>query len=79
MWGPRGKEVGDEDDAPLDETPRRAMGLPAGGPALRRSAAGELVERDPDIDTAQQASIATDSAVLDMRSERRELGIGSYK
>lgn len=36
-----------------------------------------LVENDPEIDTAQQASIATDKAVLDMRSERAELGIGS--
>ena len=36
-----------------------------------------LTERDPEIDTAQQASIATDQAVLDMRAERRELGIGA--
>ena len=48
---------------------------------LRDSAKSEasfqaLVSRDPDIDTLQQASLATDQAVLDMRSERREIGIG---
>jgi len=35
-----------------------------------------LAERDPEIDTVQQASLATDQAVLDMRSERGEIGIG---
>ena len=35
-----------------------------------------LVERDPEIDTIQQASLATDQAVLDMRTERGEIGIG---
>lgn len=35
----------------------------------------ELVTEDPEIDSIQQASLATDQAVLDMRSERRELGI----
>ena len=35
-----------------------------------------LVERDPEIDTVQQASLATDQAVLDMRAERGEIGIG---
>ena len=36
-----------------------------------------LVERDPEIDTVQQASLATDQAVLDMRAERSEIGIGT--
>ena len=36
-----------------------------------------LAERDPEIDTVQQASIATDQAVLEMRGERREIGIGA--
>lgn len=35
-----------------------------------------LVERDPEVDTVQQASLATDQAVLDMRTERGEIGIG---
>jgi len=35
----------------------------------------ELVAVDPDIDSPQQASITTDQAVLDMRGERRDLGI----
>lgn len=35
-----------------------------------------IVERDPEIDTIQQASLAADQAVLDMRAERGELGIG---
>ena len=35
----------------------------------------EIVEKDPDIDSVQQASIATDKVVLDMRTERRDLGI----
>ena len=35
----------------------------------------EIVQKDPDIDTVQQASIETDKVVLDMRAERRELGI----
>ena len=35
-----------------------------------------LVASDPDIDTVQQASLATDQAVLDMRAERRDIGIG---
>jgi hypothetical protein len=35
-----------------------------------------LAERDPEIDTVQQASLATDQAVLDMRTERAEIGIG---
>ena len=35
-----------------------------------------LVERDPEIDTIPQASLATDQAVLDMRTERGEIGIG---
>jgi hypothetical protein len=34
----------------------------------------ELVERDPDIDTVQQASIEADRVLLDMRRERGELG-----
>ena len=33
----------------------------------------QLVQRDPDIDTIQQASIETDKAVLDLRNERREM------
>jgi hypothetical protein len=35
-----------------------------------------LAEKDPEIDTVQQASLATDQAVLDMRTERAEIGIG---
>jgi gas vesicle protein len=35
----------------------------------------EIVEKDPDIDTVQQASIESDKVVLEMRNERRELGI----
>ena len=35
----------------------------------------EIAEKDPDIDTVQQASIETDKVVLDMRTERRELGV----
>jgi len=38
---------------------------------------GHLVEKDPDIDTEQQASLETDKAVLDLRAERRELGMPS--
>jgi len=34
-----------------------------------------LVQRDPEIDTVQQASLAADQAVLDMRSERADIGI----
>lgn len=34
-----------------------------------------IIQQDPEIDTTQQASLATDQAVLDMRSERREIGI----
>jgi hypothetical protein len=34
-----------------------------------------LATEDPEIDTVQQASLATDKAVLDMRGERRDLGI----
>jgi len=37
----------------------------------------QLVARDPDIDTSQQASIETDKAVLDLRAERREMGLPS--
>ena len=36
----------------------------------------ELVQKDPDIDTVQQASIAADKILLGMREERREIGIG---
>ena len=38
-----------------------------------------LVTSDPDIDTVQQASLVTDQAVLDMRAERGEIGIGSCR
>jgi hypothetical protein len=38
-----------------------------------------LAERDPEIDSVQQASLATDQAVLDMRAERIELGIGDCR
>ena len=38
-----------------------------------------LAAQDPEIDTAQQASLATDQAVLDMRAERIELGIGDCR
>jgi hypothetical protein len=38
-----------------------------------------LVVSDPDIDTVQQASLVTDQAVLDMRAERSEIGIGSCR
>ena len=34
-----------------------------------------LAKWDPDIDTVQQASLAADQAVLDMRSERADIGI----
>lgn len=34
-----------------------------------------LIEKDSDIDSAQQASLATDQAILGMRGERRDLGI----
>ncbi len=34
-----------------------------------------IVAEDPEIDTVQQASMATDQAVLDMRDERWEIGI----
>jgi len=37
----------------------------------------ELVERDADIDTAQQASIEADRVLLDMRQERRDLGLAA--
>jgi phage tail sheath protein FI len=37
----------------------------------------QLVGADPDIDTTQQASLETDKAVLDLRAERRELGLSS--
>jgi len=39
----------------------------------------QLVQKDPDIDTAQQASIETDKAVLDRRNERREMGLPSCR
>jgi uncharacterized membrane protein YebE (DUF533 family) len=39
----------------------------------------QLVDRDPEIDTVQQAGIATDQAVLDLRTERRELGLPSCR
>ena len=35
-----------------------------------------IVQEDPEIDTSQQAGLAADQAVLDMRAERREIGIG---
>jgi hypothetical protein len=38
-----------------------------------------LAAQDPEIDTVQQASLATDQAVLDMRAERIELGIGDCR
>jgi len=38
-----------------------------------------LVENDPEIDTAQQASLATDQAILEMRAERNEIGIGACR
>jgi hypothetical protein len=38
-----------------------------------------LAARDLEIDTVQQASLATDQAVLDMRAERIELGIGDCR
>ena len=34
-----------------------------------------LITLDPDIDTRQQASVETDKVVLDMRNERRTLGL----
>ena len=37
----------------------------------------KLVKSDPDIDTLQQATLATDQAVLDLRTERREMGLPS--
>ena len=39
----------------------------------------KLAAEDPEIDTVQQASLATDQAVLDMRAERIELGIGDCR
>jgi hypothetical protein len=39
----------------------------------------ELVKADPDIDTVQQAGIATDQAVLNLRTERREMGLPSCR
>ena len=39
----------------------------------------QLVQRDPDIDTIQQASIETDKAVLDLRNERREMSLPSCR
>lgn len=39
------------------------------------SAFQTIIQQDPEIDTEQQASLAADQAVLDMRSERREIGI----
>lgn len=38
-----------------------------------------ITQKDPEIDTAQQASLAADQAVLDMRAERREIGMPSCK
>ena len=35
----------------------------------------QLADRDPEIDTAQQASIEVDKAILDIRELRREEGI----
>jgi TolA-binding protein len=37
----------------------------------------KIIQKDPEIDTAQQASLAADQAVLDMRAERREIGMPS--
>ena len=37
----------------------------------------ELVDLDSDIDTAQQASIEADRVLLDMRQERRDLGLAA--
>ena len=34
-----------------------------------------IVGEDPDIDTLQQASLETDKVILDMRRERRDLGL----
>ena len=34
-----------------------------------------IVRDDPDIDTVQQASLETDKVILDMRRERRDLGL----
>lgn len=39
----------------------------------------QVAERDPEIDSLQQASIATDQAVLDLRTERRELVMPSCR
>ena len=39
----------------------------------------QLVQRDPDIDTIQQARIETDKAVLDLRNERREMSLPSCR
>jgi len=35
----------------------------------------QITEADPDIDTEQQASLETDKVILQMRSERRDLGL----
>ena len=35
----------------------------------------QIVREDPDIDTLQQASLETDKVILDMRRERRDLGL----
>jgi len=43
--------------------------------ARAHQAFNTIVQHDSDIDTVQQASMATDSAVLDMRAERRDIGI----
>ena len=37
----------------------------------------EIVVQDTDIDSAQQASIEADRVLLDMRSERRDLGLAA--
>ena len=35
----------------------------------------KLAEEDPDIDTVQQASLEADRVLLELRKERRELGL----
>ena len=39
----------------------------------------DVVKWDPEIDTVQQASLATVQAILDLRTERRELGLPSCR
>ena len=54
---------------------RAAVALDQGDDAAAREIYGEIVSEDHQVASIQQASLYLDEVVLDMRYERRDLGI----